>query len=109
MHESCTYGKSSSWSHQATPYILAINGPEEKTLDLTARRPFRQQPGGQNSCVVAKERVACLQISGKIGKGPMSDSLAGAIDDKEAGLVAACSRGLSHEMGWQCVVEEIGG
>lgn len=66
------------------------------------------EAGGENGGVVPEKGVAAAQKLRQIGEGVVGERAAGAIDDKEPGLIAARSGSLRDQARGKRIVEEIG-
>ena len=98
-----------AWFYEAGPNIFITGGAEQKALNLPAGRTLRVQSGRQDRGIVAKQRVTRVQKLRQIGKYLMRQRAVRPVDHQQARLIPLGRRSLGHQMGWQLVVEEIGG
>ena len=95
-------------AEQAPPVVGTAGGLVEETLDAAAGGALGEEARGDDVGVVAEESVAAADQIGEFGEDVMGDGVAGAVDDEQAGLVAAGGGRLRDELGRERVVEEIG-
>src|ERR1035438_1943252 len=94
---------------QLSPLPRRARIPQEEALDPPAGGPAAAQPRRQDRRVVAQERVPRAQESGKLAEHPVRDRVGLAVDDEEARAVPALRRILRDQLGWEPVVESVGG
>ena len=101
-------GKLPARTEQAPPLVGGARRAQQEALDLSARRPLREQTRRQHGGVVAEKHVAGAQETGQVGEDMMRHRAGAAVDDEQARLVAARGGGLRNEALGQRVIEKFG-